>query len=344
MLLKNIYILYPPGSGGTFINWAINASDVDTATTTITNPVNTNPVNNSHGGIGTAHLYTKLPPHDSIDRQIAWMIYNRPVIKQVYAVNGNYRDILKIREFDPDGVYIVIHSNKDILQECFSRINNVIKWPLHLYTSLIANSTRELSVVHSDFDPFDCANDQKFRNWLVSDRSSNILQVQDPVDEQLLEELIAVSERRYTARHSVIPHEVNERYYNNDFSYRHRLFQIDLHTLFSDQFISWFEQFMVESKISSEYNTDLVKQIRPVYMAAQKTLQWFESIDNWKKTGRFDDFITSHSAIEAEAIRYMLYLKPELDPKTNHNPDAADWDILSPQEFSDRYFTSDDFK
>ena len=330
--------MYPPGSGGTFINWAINASDIDTSPTTTTDPVNKNPIEKKYGGQGTAHLHAKVSPHQGLIQQMCWMIYNKPTVKQVYAMNCTYEDIPIIREFDATGVYIVIHNNNDELQKSFARINSVIKWPAHLYTTLIKNSNLGVSVVHPNFDPFNCAYDREFRNWAIR-FPNRLMNDQQPVDDTVLRESINKAKRLYNARHSIVPHEVNEKYFNTDFEYKHRIFQIDLCTLFSDKFIPWFEQFMEKSKISSNYNINLVKKVRPDYISSQPTLQWFTSIENWKNTGKFDNFITSHSIIEAEAIRYMLYLKPEV-----YSSNDSNWDVLSAQEVSDKYFTISDFK
>ena len=60
MLIKNVYILYPAGWGGTFIDWAINASDVDNSKFTVANPVTVNTTAET-GGAGTAHLHKKIP-------------------------------------------------------------------------------------------------------------------------------------------------------------------------------------------------------------------------------------------------------------------------------------------
>ena len=40
MLQKNVYILYPPGYCGSYINWAIHASDKELQKITVKDPLN----------------------------------------------------------------------------------------------------------------------------------------------------------------------------------------------------------------------------------------------------------------------------------------------------------------
>lgn len=337
--------MYPAGYGGTFINWSINASDADTAKNTVKNPISPD-VSKKTGGVGTAHLHVKLPTHNGVMGQVAWILYNKPTEKQVYSCYSSsvINEIAFIRQFDPDGIFIVIHNNNDPLQHSFGAINSIIKWPTHLSSFLAKKSELGSTVVHPNFDPYNCADDREFRNWAIRRIHWQYLVGQAPIDQAELKSVIDSDERWYHNRSSAQPHEVNDRFYNTDFSYAHRIFEIDLKTLFSHKFISWFENFMQASNVSTDYNLDQVKTISSEYLKIQKTLQWFESMDNWKKTGKFDSFISSHSIIEAEAIRHMIRLKPELDYNTDSGAPASDWDVLSAQEISDRYFTSDDFK
>ena len=337
--------MYPAGYGGTFINWAINASDVDTSKNTVKNPISAE-FSKKTGGVGTAHLHVKIPTHNSVEGQVAWMLYNKPTQKQVYSCNTTsaINEIAFIRQFDPTGIFVVIHNNNDLIQNSFGIINNVIKWPTYLDSHLKKNSEQGCAVVHPTFDPYNCAKDREFRNWVIYKAGNEHLLGQPPIIQSDLKAIIDSHIRWYHARNSAQPHEVNELYYNTDFSYADRIFEIDLKTLFSDKFTTWFEHFMKTSGISFDYNLDQVANIAPEYLKIQTTLQWFDLMEQWKKTGKFDSFITSHSIIEAEVIRYMLYLKPELNTTTSTGAPFSDWDVLSAQELSDRYFTSDDFK
>ena len=337
--------MYPAGYGGTFINWCINASDIDTSKNTVKNPISPD-VSKKTGGTGTAHLHVKLPTHNGVMGQVAWILYNKPTQKQVYACNTSYAmdEIAFIRQFDPTGIFVVIHNNNDLIQNSFGTINSVIKWPTYLDSILKKNSEQGCTTVHPTFDPYNCVQDREFRNWVIRNAGYVYLKGQPPIIWSELKAIIDSHMRWYHARNSAQPHEVNELYYNTDFSYADRIFEIDLKTLFSDKFTTWFENFMKTSEISSDYNLDQVNDITPEYLKIQTTLQWFDCIEQWERTGKFDSFISSHSIIEAEAIRHMLRLKPELDATLSTGAPASDWDVLSPQELSDRHFTSDDFK
>jgi hypothetical protein len=123
MLTKNIYIMYPAGYFGTFVNWAIHRADADLRLTTVDNPVNRSG-STKLGGVGTSHLHKKVPTHNPTFQHIMWMLYNRPTEKKIYNINISSDDdgaLLGINGFvelmmasDPTGIFINIHDNNNI--------------------------------------------------------------------------------------------------------------------------------------------------------------------------------------------------------------------------------------
>ena len=329
MLLKNIFIIYPAGWGGTFINWAINASDVDTCIDTVKNPINTSDSKKT-GGSGTAHLHTKLPTHQGLQQHLAWMLYNKPTDCRVYAVNESWHAIPFLMEFDPNAIFIVIHDSNDQLQNSFGRINGMTKWPTYLDSNLKKQSIDGVSVVHPEFDPYNCSADRKFRNWVVYYGDTEFKE-QHPVDYTELNRLIENQIRWYTARNFAQPHEVNENFYITNFDIENRIFEINLKDLFSDKFVIWFDNFIKSSQISTDYNTDIVKTVAIDYLKVQKNLEWFDAIEHWHNTKQVSEYLTSHSIIEAEAIRYIFSLNEEIE-------NNSDWDVMSLEKISDLYW------
>jgi hypothetical protein len=94
--------------------------------------------------------------------------------------------------------------------------------------------------------------------------------------------------------------------YLTNVSLDNRLFELSCQDVCSDAFLPWFAEFMSGAKVSSGYSLDTVKENHAEYIDAQKNLQWFESIEHWRATGKLDAYLTSHSVIEAYVILEIL--------------------------------------
>jgi len=299
MLQKNVYVLYPPGYCGSYINWAINASDQDLASVTVKNPVNTDD-SKKFGGSGTSHLHVRIPTHQGLEHHLSWVLYNRPADSKVYLISTDqteiYYAIKIISHYDPTGVFVSVHNNNSSTVDSFGVINCVTKWPT--YVEIM--SSRIFSV-HDQFDPYNCAQDQKFRNYVV--RNNHKFFRHNPVlKQQHLDQQIDKQQKWYDIRHRAQPHEVNESMYVINVDLDHRLFEISCQDICSDKFLSWFDHFMKYSQVSTDYDQATVKNNHDIYVQAQKNLQWFESFEQWKLTGKLDDYLLSHSIIEAQLI------------------------------------------
>lgn len=280
------------------------------------------------GDKGTAHLHTKIPTHQSVDAHMCWMLYNRPQEKRVYSVNGSWREISRVGRFDPTATFVVIHNNHDTIKNSFGRINCMIKWPTYLYGWLYRFYPEGPKHIHADFDPYNCTQDRILRNYLVW--KPHCLHDQSPVDFGELQELVDRELRWYKARNEKQPHEVNAQYYVTDCNYLANIFEIDITTVFSLDFLPWFNNFMHTSNVSDRFDLDLVQSRLPDFVAAQENLQWFDSMQAWNNTGLIDSYLTSHSAIEAEFIRHIHHILPQ----SYH----WDWDAWTLQQLSDRYY------
>lgn len=298
MLQKNVYILYPAGYGGSFINWAINASDRDLSTNTVNNPVN-KIANIKFGGTGTSHNHVRIPTHQSLESHMAWVYLNRPDYKHVYIINTTTdeidKNIVQLLQADRDGVFICIHHNNDSTQKAFGAINSVIKWPSYFETDAIITKQNP---VYKGFDIFNCAQDRQFRNFVVKN-FEKYFQHNAPVNYDTLDARVENRQLWYNTRHRLQPHEVNSNTYIDKLTYQGRIFEISLQDLFSSSFIDWFDDFMQASNVSTEYNTQQVRKIHLEYLEAQTTLQWFKSINDYEQLKIVDSFLHSHSIIEA---------------------------------------------
>jgi hypothetical protein len=306
MLTRNVYIIYPPGYSGSYINWAINISDSDNSAQTIKNPINNNN-SSKFGGAGTSHLYHRIPTHQSIMDHMAWMLYNRPTDPRIYIINSHnsyqldiYNHILEISKFDPTGVFIVIHSNNDRSIQHYGYINCITKWPTFIVAGrALSNNTRLL--VPDGVDLFNCGNSIELRNYIAK-YDKLIFNGLDPINRDVLNQKIKNYVNWFQIRNSHQPHEVNESTYNLNFDLTNRLFEINCADIVSNKFYDIFYNIMIKSNISDSFDTTYVKDFHINYVNSQPNTQWFTSYDNWKKNRTIDEYILSHSAIQARII------------------------------------------
>lgn len=303
MLTKNIYILYPAGYGGSYIHWAINISDIDLFQNTIKNPLN---LSNSKkfGGIGTAHLHTRIPTHQGLYETLHWKIYNKHNDNRIFLVNihpdrDNAKIIKELMMSDPTGVFINIHDEANFLIRSYGFINQVIKWPEFLHVSRFNGFT-----LHENFDIFNCSKDIIFRNYCVL--NMNILCDNPPIDFLILTSYLNRRKEWFKKRNESQPHEVNKNYYVDNYEIKNRIFELNCHDISTDKFPKILKRIMQESCISDNFNLEYIEEFHPNYVGKQANLQWFKSFENWEKTGEIDDFLQSHSIIESIIIEFIL--------------------------------------
>lgn len=332
MLQKNVYILYPPGYSGSYISWAINAADVDASQHTVSNPINVSP--SAHlGGSGTSHLHTRIPTHQSIQQHLIWVLYNKPQECKTYIINVDEDDVYQaidtIRQYDPTSVFINIHNgnNEDI--DSYGTINCVTKWPTFMEVCIRSKTgnSKYYSGLPDNFDPFNCSSDILFRNQVVKTQQK-MFRHPTPLNREFLNNRINRATNWFNVRNRRQPHEVNETMYITDTDLSNRLYELDCKSIVNNNFISWFEQFMLSSKVSTNWNIDPITQIHDSYILAQENLQWFKSVANWESTGQLDNYLRSHSIIEAQVLIRILKKSSIVN---------LDWEKLSLTEINNVY-------
>lgn len=303
-----MYVLYPPGYSGSYINWAINISDADLSKNTVLNPINSTE-STQFGGAGTSHLHVRIPTHQDIQQHLNWVLYNKPSEPRVYILNANsystYHSICNIAQHDPDGVFINIHANDDDLVGSFGTINCVTKWPIYVQGVVGLNPLLCTTPIHKNFNAHDCANDIVFRNWMVKNDSA-LFYHNKPLDHSRIQQGLQGQQHWYQVRNQAQPHEVNESMYIANPDLSDRLFDISCLDICGPEFINWFKNFMVQGQVSDNYTLDQVVKVHPEYCHSQPNLQWFDSIDHWESTGMLDEYLTSHSGIQSQVIKRIF--------------------------------------
>jgi hypothetical protein len=149
------------------------------------------------------------------------------------------------------------------------------------------------------------------RNWedqiLSLKRLRQILHEDKKINIDDLKHHIDIHANWYAARNYAQPHEVNEEtYISNVDNIDQRVFQINCKDIPNTQFLDIFKNIMQCSGISDDWSTKNLQNVHQEYIAAQSNLQWFDSLQHWENTGQLCNYLTSHSVIESEVIRYIL--------------------------------------
>ena len=321
MLTKNVYILYPAGYSGSYVNWAIHASDDDLCKQTVKSPINQNS-NSKYGGIGTSHLHHRIPTHQGIKQHLPWVILNKPADKKIYILNSNNDDIAEvfcsILSHDKDPIFIVLHDNNDIDIRSYGQINCSTKWPV-FFPANFANRG-----LQCPFDPSDLSDNINFRNLVAEDKVGFLNM--NPLDDKTLDQAKSNYVNYlnwFRTRNLQNPHEVNADYYIDRESFPENcIFQISCLDVVTENFPNLLNNILNQSQCLSSFDTNRIASVHQEYVKIQKNLQWFDSLNTWKQQGYVDEYLLSHSAIQGMVISRMLKdcELEDRDPVTGSNP------------------------
>lgn len=338
MLKRNIYFLYPAGYYGTYVNWAISASDVDMRKNTVSNPLNLSK-SKELGGTGTSHLHVKIPAHHSPPVHYSWAIRNTDKSPRIYSINlstnltlpgmDTYSFIGVILASDPDAMFVNLHSNNNEDLKRFCSINSLLKWPTQ-YKAMQSNS----HFYKPKFDPFNCKDDIEFRNLVVL-HEDGVLRYNSPLNRSLVSQGVKLYDNWFRARNLLQPHEVNSTTYADPAlymsKYQDSIYDLSCSDIISDNFPTALGDLLTHSGALSEFDTEPVKLIHQNFIQSQENLQWFESIAKWRSTGEIDNYIHSHSLMQAFVIKEMFSRKPNFSQ-------TLDWKTLDLTAINVEYF------
>jgi hypothetical protein len=305
MLTRNIYILYPPGYSGTYLKWALTISDKDLFENTVKNPVNKDD-SGKYGGTGTAHQHLRIPTHQLLTEHLHWVLYNKPAEKLIYVLNCESHTSLEAIEsiirYDAEPVFIVLHNGNDYDTAAYAAINCTIKWPLWLEWR-----RQRVNILWPELDINTIGNNIDFRNYIAENFS--LFRQQSTVTMQQIKDHIEFSRFNawYEFRNARNPQEVNA----DNYLIRTRPIEEDVYLLnckdiVSDKLPGVLEDINEKFAYSNNFSSAYIKSFQPDYLETQTTIHWFSSIKSWRETGCLDDFLLSHSVIEALVIKEIL--------------------------------------
>jgi len=305
MLRKNIYILYPPGYSGSYINWCISKSEIDLSHLTIDDPLNTS-ASLKYGGIGTSHLHHRIPTHCGIKELIMWLILNKPTENKIFLLNA--RNDLKFQEtvawiltFDRDPIIIQITAT-DLNSQAVGNLNCITKWPL--YFDFVGTTTKYNLT-------FPCENTIENRNKFVVSyddifSSSYPLDYISPSMKQYdYRHHLDLYKHWYDIRHANNPHEVNSDMYVEPYHIPKNYYSINLLKIYESNFIDLLESICSESD-AGIFDFSYAKNYHPTYIKAQPHLNFLNEITEFNRTKQLTDYLCSHPLIQAYVVMELL--------------------------------------
>jgi len=282
MLKKNIYLTYPAGYTGNYINWIIHRSerDLHTVDQPVTGEMNT-------------HHHVRIPTHQNFNKTMTWMIYNKPQDCMVYPINtieDNVDYVTKtayavqnILRFDADPVIINIHDNNDDDIRKFAAINMVKKWSIYLDVK---------GLWHNEYNPYNDPDEDaavaylrdNWRDYIKNNPPVNTGEVQWHLDRQ---------NEWFRLRNEKAPHEVTTDYYHIPKSIPdNTVYDVCVKDTIADNFIDTISGILYNSDCG-DFDFAAARDFHPTFIESQTNKRWFEDIQTFRSTGTVSDWLMS---------------------------------------------------
>jgi hypothetical protein len=300
MFNQNVYIIYPAGYMGTYINWMLCASEKQTQAGTVLSPVT---------ATGTAHNHLKIPTHQSWAKTLTWIAYNRPTGKRVYSINArydkNYHDtseyaIQNIMRIDDNPVIINCHDSGNLDQQKFGALNMFTKWPTYI-------SAR--GVWHKEYNPSDDTNIIRARNWLL-DHWLELNPGNRPINPDIVMYNLDAHRAWYQIRVQTAALELTPDQYLIPDKMPNALLDVALSSIVSPDFPNIMQQW-VETLDLGDWDFTRANEYHSTYVASQVNLKWFECIRAFRKDQTIDPWLLSNAM--SQAFLLMEFSRDSLD-------------------------------
>lgn len=274
---------------GTYLNWIISISDHDLEKVTVPNPLT---------DYNSAHQHMKKPTHQSWDKTLTWIAYNRPVEKLIYSVNcreeNNYRvhaafAAQNILRMDTDPVIINLHDRSQLDLIKFGAINMFTKWPSYMSAN---------AVWHDNYDPGSDSDMVKARNWLYLNWQT--LSPGNPkinIDEILYN--LNAHKKWFDIKIQVAATEVSTEQYHIpiDISGKN-IYDIGIDEIVSDNFINTFGQILEQSQCGN-FDFSYADKFHCQYQSKQSTLAWFDAVNLARNEQKFSPWFNTNAITQA---------------------------------------------
>ena len=302
MFKKNIYILYPAGYMGTYVNWILTASEKHQRAGTVTAPLT---------ATGTVHNHLKIPTHQSWAKTLTWIAYNRPTDKRVYSINcrqasANYVEwpefaMQNIMRMDPDPVIINCHDSGNLDQQKFGALNMFTKWPTYIAAR---------AIWHKDYNPATDTDIIRARNWLL-DNWLELNPGNRPINPDIVMYNLDAHREWYQLRIQTAALEVTPEQYHIPDKMPTAFLDVALSTIVSPDFPNIMNKW-AESIDLGEWDFTQATEYHSTYVASQVNLKWFECIRAFRNNRTVDPWLLSNAM--SQALLLMEFPRDSLDP------------------------------
>jgi hypothetical protein len=301
MLKRNVYITYPAGYMGTYINWMLSVSEKQKQADTVLEPLT---------GSNTAHNHLKIPTHLSWSKLLTWIAYNRPNDNRIYALNcRKHKDyhltpeyaIQNIMRIDPDPVIINCHDAGDLDQMKFGALNMFTKWPTFISA---------IGVWHGEYNPAADTDIIRARNWLLNNwldlNPGNL-----PVNPDIVLYNLKGHRDWYEVRKKTAPLEITPDQYLVPETMTGSLLDVSICDIVSPEF-PYMIQNWAESINLGEWNFDHVINYHSTYVKSQDNLKWFDSIKQFRTDRTVNSWLLGNAM--SQAFLLLEFPREQVDP------------------------------
>ena len=320
MFTKNIYLLYPSGYCGTYLNWILHKSELDTACNTVDNPINKGSndtaLTNMYGGPNTAHLHRKTPSHQTFYHHLRWVLYNKPDKPRIYSI-GAYGDseeyslrpayaIQFISRYDPQSFFINLHHGGDDDVAKIGALNSLHKWPVSFVASKLTWLDHQVdgTLDHTKID-------LSVRNQFV-DRWRQDFYNNGPLNKEEVNINLEKGKLWFETRRAYSPNEIlPEEYLVPDINIVWENFvEYSLLDILQDNFVDKFEQDILKSNIGN-FDFSHAKKFHHEYVASQYNATWLTDIKKFRLTSELTDFLLYSNLSQAFIVEEVLPFIPK---------------------------------
>lgn len=297
MINKNIYITYPAGYMGTYINWLISISDQKLRQSTVTDPLTAN--HNAHG-------HTKYPTHLSWSKALTWMAKNRPAHPLIYALNTrNHSDyhltteyaMQNIMRIDSNPVFINCHDNDNDDVKKFGALNMFRKWPTFISA---------ISVWHNDYNPAADTDVIRARNWLMH-HWKTLNPGNRPVNPEIVMYNLKGHRDWLSIRRQTAPAEITDEQYLVPDTMPTHLVEIPITDIIEPNFVDELAKSLAPCELGN-LDWSYARSYHSRYVEAQDNRHWFRSIEQFRTSGLVDQWFFGDAMSQAFLL---LELNPE---------------------------------
>jgi hypothetical protein len=287
VLKKNIYITYPAGYMGTYVNWLISVSERDRRSTTTLDPLTE--ATNAHGHI-------KYPTHLSWSKALTWLAKNRPTQPLIYPLNTRCASdyhltteyaVQNIMRIDPDPVFINCHDGCNMDTKKFGALNMFRKWPTFVSA---------IGVWHNDYNPVMDSDIVRARNWLL-DNWMILNPGNNPVNHDVVQYNLQGHRDWFCIRKQTAPMEITEDQYLIPDQMPH-VIDIDLRDILKPNFVTWLQK-QLDNIDLGEFDWAHAQRYHATYIEAQENCQWFDAIKDFRQNCVLDQWLFKDAMSQA---------------------------------------------